>query len=79
MLNTLKAMRSNPTAGWAAEDIERLCCDVGLNCRRPSTGSHQVISSPHVEGILTIPCKMPIKPLYVMLLLELAQSDLELR
>jgi hypothetical protein len=36
------------------------------------------VSHPKVEGLLTIPARRPIKPFYVMLLVQLVESVLEL-
>jgi hypothetical protein len=73
----LSAMRRCPN-DWTIRDVEHLCRNLGLACRAPKRGEHHVISQPKVEGLLTIPTRRPIKPFYIMLLVQLVESSLEL-
>ena len=77
-LKRLAAMRRNPRDDWAIADVIALCGGFSLDCQRPSHGSYCVVSHPEVEGLLTIPAKGPIKPFYIMLLVQLVEGGLEL-
>lgn len=77
-LKRLAAMKRNPRDRWTIRDASALCGDFGLDCQPPSQGSHLIVSHPKVEGLLTIPARRPIKPFYVMLLVQLVESVLEL-
>lgn len=61
----LEKMKTNPKADWGVKDLETLCDQNGLNWQKPSNGSHYKISSPYINGILTIPSRRPIKPVYI--------------
>jgi len=73
----LAAMRRCPSDGWTIRDVELLCRNLGLACKPPKHGEHHVVSQPKVEGLLTIPTRRPIKPFYIKLLVQLAESSLE--
>ena len=77
-LKRLVAMKRNPHNNWTMENIAFLCRNLGLRCRPPPPGAHCVISHPKVEGLLTIPAERPIKPIYIMLLAQLAEGMLEI-
>lgn len=66
----LKRMKANPRDDWRIEDVEALCRAYGLNFRRPTTGSHCVVSHPTSSRILTIPARRPIKPIYIRHLVQ---------
>lgn len=73
----LEKMRANP-ADWKIENIETLCRQVGLECQPPrGGGSHFKAWSPYVDGILTIPAKRPIKPVYVKRLVSFADAHIK--
>jgi hypothetical protein len=74
----LASMRRRPSDNWTIRDVEFLCRNLGLVCKPPARGEHHVVSQPKVEGLLTIPTRRPIKPFYIMLLVQLAESALEL-
>ncbi len=61
-------MRRNPKADWRIEDVEVVCRWAGVECCKPSSGSHYVVAHSSQETILTVPAKRPIKPLYIKLL-----------
>jgi hypothetical protein len=60
-------MARNPGGNWTISDIETACRENGLISFQPPWGSdsHWKISSPYLDGILTVPARMPIKPLYI--------------
>lgn len=74
----LERMREN-RKDWRIEQVETLCRQVGLCCRPPKTGSHyKITSAVATNGILTIPANRPIKPVYIKLLIELADQHIEM-
>ncbi|GGK18262.1 HicA-related toxin-antitoxin protein [Salinarimonas ramus] len=70
----LEKMRTNPRNDWTIEDIVKVCRDLGMNCHRPSSGSHYTVSSGFLVGALTVPYKRPIKPVYIRQLVSLADA-----
>ena len=73
----LERMRTNP-ADWKIENVETLCRQVGLECMPArGGGSHFKAWSAHLNGILTIPAKRPIKPVYIKRLISLADAHIE--
>ena len=66
----IKSMRANPR-DWKIGDIERACRIYGIACTAPSRGSHFKLQHPRISGILTVPARKPIKPIYIRLLLEM--------
>ena len=73
----LDRIRANPKGDWEISDIETACRQLGLTCTSPTRGSHHKISSPHVEGILMMPHKRPIKVPYIKLFIGLAEAHIE--
>ena len=61
----LAAMRGNPKGDWRIEDVEAVCAACGIDCRAPKRGSHHTVSHESQPGILTIPSRRPIKPVYI--------------
>lgn len=61
----LDQMRKNPRGDWTIGDIERVCKQLGISCEPPTRGSHHKVSSEHVDGILMVPARKPIKPCYI--------------
>lgn len=72
----LAKIKENPKAGWTISDIETACEQLGMVCRPPTRGSHHKVSSPHIEGILIVPHKRPIKTPYVKSFLGLADAHI---
>lgn len=66
----VRAMRANPR-DWKIADIERVCRIYGISCSAPRRGSHYKLQHPKINGILTVPARKPIKPIYTKLLLEM--------
>jgi hypothetical protein len=73
----LDRMLDNPAADWTIADIERLCREEGLLIRPPSHGSHYTVFSDALDGILTVPARRPIKPVYIRKLAALALAHRE--
>jgi hypothetical protein len=71
-------MKRNPRDDWTIGDIVSVCGEAGLDCRPSSGETHYVVSHPEIEGMLTIPPGRPGKPIYIMLVVQLAESALEL-
>ena len=70
----VKAMKREPGNHWTVRDLISVCRTFGLDCQRPSYGSHFTVSYPKVEGILTVPGRGRIKPIYIMLFVQLIES-----
>ena len=66
----IKSMRANPR-DWKISDIERACRAYSIVCSPPSRGSHYKLHHPLINGILTVPARKPIKPIYIRLLLTM--------
>ena len=78
--NRLVAMKRDPRAGWTLDDVASLCRGLGIRCTLPGMErSHCVVSHRKIDGSLTLPARRPIKPVYVMLLVELVESVLDLK
>ena len=61
----IEKMQNNPSNDWKISDIKAVCKSNGLELRAPTGGSHYTVISPHLQGILTIPAKRPIKSYYI--------------
>ncbi len=66
----IQSMRANPR-DWKIGDIERVCRIYSIVCSPPSRGSHYKLQHPRISGILTVPARRPIKPIYIRLLLQM--------
>lgn len=75
-LKRLFQMKQDPNGEWRVRDFAIVCEGLGAECTKPPGRNHVVISHPGIHGFLTIPTSRPIKPLYVKLMLELAESIL---
>jgi hypothetical protein len=73
---TIERMRANPR-DWRIGDVEALANQVGLTCKKPTNGSHYTVSSPHLNGVLTIPAKRPIKPVYINDFVDLIDAHIK--
>lgn len=69
----LESMRNNPR-DWSLGDIEKVCRMWGIVCSAPKRGSHYKLYHPQIAGILTIPARKPIKPIYIRLLLQMVDE-----
>jgi hypothetical protein len=57
-------MRENPRANWTIADVATLCEQLGMELRKPTSGSHfKVVRNGGYP--LTIPARRPIKPIYI--------------
>ena len=70
----LSKMEVNPRGDWSMSDIETLARQEGLEVRKPSRGSHYVVSSPKLRDALTVPYNRPIKPIYIRNLVSYAMA-----
>jgi len=73
----LAEMRRSPEKDWPIGEIIETCGAYGVRCVAPAGGSHYVVSHHLIDGLLTIPSKRPLKPLHVMLLVELLEAVVE--
>lgn len=73
----LQRMRDNPQDDWTIRDVEKLCNDVGLEIRKPSHGSHYIVSSAYLRDSITVPFKRPIKSFYIKMLVSFADGHKE--
>jgi hypothetical protein len=59
-------MRANPLGDWRMSDVEAVCAAYGVACNpSPGGGSHHVLSHPSQPERLSIPARLPIKPVYI--------------
>jgi len=77
-MDLLDKMRNNPR-DWRIEDVHRLCREHGIECQRPTRGSHWKVSHPTQDDILTIPYARPIKPGYIRKLVRFVDQVLGAR
>jgi hypothetical protein len=75
MGKTIERMRSNPKADWQISDVEKACREAGVDCMKPSGGSHFKIGKPHRGRRLTIPARRPIKPVYIVMLVQFLDEE----
>jgi hypothetical protein len=73
----LDQMRSNPRADWDINSVRTLCDQHGITLLPPSNGSHYKAKSPHLNGLLTIPAKRPIKAPYIRSLVSMIDAHIE--
>ena len=60
----LAGMRANPR-DWRIGDVERICAGFGVACTPPRAGSHYKVKHRAMPGLLTVPARRPIKPVYI--------------
>lgn len=71
----LTRMRNNPSGDWRIEDLERVAGWLGINSRRPGSGSsHVIFTHPASELIVSVPAHRPIRPVYVRNFLVLVNA-----
>lgn len=62
----LEMMANNPAGDWTIKDVEAVCREFGVRCEASRAGSsHYKIAHPDIPGILVVPYKRPIKPIYI--------------
>ena len=59
----LDRMRRNPRADWHIDDLKTIAKARGISWRSPG-GSHVIFIFPG-GGVLSVPARRPIKPIYV--------------
>ena len=69
-------MKANPRDNWKISDVKKLCKEFGLILIPPNVGSHYKIRSPILDGMLTIPARRPIKPIYIRHLVGLCEAHM---
>jgi hypothetical protein len=72
----LEEMRNSPVKNWTIKNVETLCNQLGLVLKAPRRGSHYKVRSAHLEGMITIPAKKPIKAPYIKALVSMADAHL---
>ncbi len=75
MGKTIERMRANPKADWQIGDVERACREAGVDCMKPANGSHYKIGRPKGGRRLTIPARRPIKPVYIVMLVQFLDEE----
>ncbi|KAB2762746.1 type II toxin-antitoxin system HicA family toxin [Brucella anthropi] len=68
-------MRQNPR-DWRIEDVAVVCKWAGVECCKPSSGSHYGVAHSSQRAILTIPADRPINPVYIRLLVKFIDAVL---
>lgn len=74
MLERLITSKRSPRNAWDISDVGTVCRNFGLDCEPLANRSHFIVSHPGIEGMLSVPAHRPIKPIYVMLLVEMIES-----
>lgn len=70
----LATMRRNPRGDWTINDVRSVCARFDIDFDFPRRGSHCKLSHPSIPGRLTVPARRPIKPIYIMLLLDMINA-----
>jgi hypothetical protein len=70
----LQAMRLNPSGDWQIADVEALCRHYGIQCLKPSGGSHYKVAHPSQREILTVVANRPIKAIYIKNLVQFVDA-----
>jgi hypothetical protein len=73
----LARMKANPVGDWMISDVEKLCREHGMIFSPPSGGSHHFVSSPYVQGSLSVPARRPIKAIYIKQLVSLCDGHIQ--
>ena len=73
----LEQMRANPRGDWTIDHIAKLCKETGMELARPKRGSHFGVASDYLRDNQTVPCKRPIKPLYIKQLVGYTDAHIE--
>jgi hypothetical protein len=78
LFKELEEMRCNPQGDWQISDLQRICKKFGLSCTKPrGGGSHYKISSPRLQGILTVPAHRPIKVPYIKVFVSMMDMHIK--
>jgi hypothetical protein len=70
----LQGMRANPAGDWQIADIELVCRTYGIQCLKPSGGSHYKVAHPSQREILTVAYGRPIKAIYIKRLVQFVDA-----
>ncbi len=70
----VQSMRRNPRGDWTIDDVRSICRAYTIDCEAPTRGSHYSLKHPQIAGRLTIPARRPIKPIYILLLLDMLDT-----
>lgn len=73
----LDEMRAKPHDDWRIEDVQKVCRQCGLACRKPNGGSHYIVSSKFLDFHLSVPRNRPIKVIYIERLVGLIDAHQE--
>ena len=71
----LDRMRKNPKGDWTIADVEKLCRAHGVDFDAPSNGSHFKVTAK--GGVLSVPARRPIKPVYITALVALLDAQVQ--
>ena len=71
----LDKMRRNPKGDWTIADVTKLCHACGAVIDAPSSGSHFKVTAK--AGVLSIPARRPIKPVYITALVALLDPQVQ--
>ena len=67
----LEAMRANPRGDWRISDVKIVCHRHGILCEAARGGSsHFKVAHPQMTSKLSIPFARPIKPMYILALVD---------
>nr|WP_294525982.1 hypothetical protein [uncultured Rhodopila sp.] len=66
MSDLLDRMRRDPAGDWTIRDVEIVCRRYGILCEPArGAGSHYKVAHKLLAEKLTVPCKRPIKSVYI--------------
>lgn len=66
-----EAMVRNPRGDYTIEEVVAVAQHWGISCFKPKGGSHWNLKHRRIDGILTVPRRLPVKTVYIVLLLEM--------
>lgn len=59
---------------WRIDDVAAVCQEFGVDCVKPSRGSHYRVAHFAMERISTIPAAHPVKPAYIRALVAYIEA-----
>ncbi len=69
-----EAMERNPRGDYTIEDVVAVAQYWSVSCIKAKTGSHWNLKHSRIDGILTVPRRLPVKTVYIVLLLEMIST-----